>query len=131
MKNLLATFIFILLLTSVYSGALAQNTSTKAFMGTTISDTIPVPLRKQYKLKDNEGVQVRAVIENSSAQAAGIQVNDVLVQLNDSIIRSATKFVTMVQSYKVGDTVKLTLYRDGKKKVQPVLLKSRSSTAIK
>ncbi len=76
-------------------------------------------------MKDNEGLQVIAVSENSSAQAAGMQVTDVLMQLNDSIIKSATQFVSLVQSYKVGETVKLTFYRNGQKKIQPILLKAR------
>jgi serine protease Do len=125
MKNLFASVIFILLLTTVYSLTNAQSSTQKPFMGVTISDTIPSPIRKQYKLKDKEGVQVLAIIENSSAQGAGIQVNDVLVGVNDSTIRSTPQFIALVQSHKVGETIKLTLYREGKKKVQPVLLKPR------
>lgn len=128
MKNLMTVVIFILLLTSVFTTAVAQSSTLKPFMGVTISDTMPTSIRKQYKLKDNEGVRVLAISENSSAQKAGIQVKDVLFKLNDSIIRSTPQFIALVESYKVGATIIFTLYRNGKKKVQPVVLKYRIST---
>lgn len=115
MKNLVTVVIFILLLTSAITTAVAQSSTLKPFMGVTISDTMPTSIRKQYKLKDNEGVRVLALSENSSAQKAGIQVKDVLFKLNDSIIRSTPQFKALVESYKVGVTI-LTLYRNGKRR---------------
>ncbi len=88
-------------------------------------DTASTALRKQYKLKNNVGIIVKEVFANSPAQAAGLRVNDLIVQLNDSTVRASLQFVALVQSYKVGETVKLTFYRDGKKTVQPVLLVAR------
>jgi S1-C subfamily serine protease len=125
MRNRITHLIAIILFTAVFSAAHAQ-TGQKAFMGVTV-DTVTTPLRKQYKLKANQGILVKEVFPNSSAQAAGIQVNDVIVQLNDSTIRATPQFVALVQRYKAGDTVQLTLYRDGQKKVQPVVLKSRGT----
>jgi serine protease Do len=114
----------LLLAMLLFSAAHAQ-TGPKAFMGVTV-DTVTTPVRKQYKLKANQGLLVKEVIPNSSAQAAGIRVNDVIVQLDDSTIRATLQFVALVQRHKPGDTVRLTLYRDGKKKVQPVVLKPAS-----
>jgi serine protease Do len=115
-----------MLFTTVFSAVNVQ-TGQKPFMGVTV-DTVTTPLRKQYKLKANQGLLVMKVFPNSSAQVAGIRVNDVIVQLDDSTIRATPQFVALVQGYKAGDTVQLTLYRDGKKKVQPVVLKPRSKT---
>ena len=125
MRNRAAHLIAMLLFTAVFPAAHAQ-TGGKPFMGVTV-DTVTTPLRKQYKLKANQGILVMKVFPNSSAQAAGIRVNDVIVQLDDSTIRATPQFVALVQRYKAGDTVQLTLYRDGKKKVQPVLLKRQAN----
>jgi S1-C subfamily serine protease len=124
MRNRVTHLIAIMLLTAVFSAVRAQPGG-KPFMGVTV-DTVTTPLRKQYKLKANQGLLVLKVFPNSSAQAAGIRVNDVIVQLDDSTIRATPQFVALVQRHKAGDTVQLTLYRDGKKKVQPVLLKPRT-----
>lgn len=124
MRNRVTLLIALMLFTAVFSALRAQ-TGQKPFMGVTV-DTVTTPLRKQYKLKANQGLLVLKVFPNSSAQAAGIRVNDVIVQLDDSTIRATPQFVALVQRYKAGDTVQLTLYRDGKKKVQPVLLKPRT-----
>lgn len=40
-------------------------------------------MRKQYKLKANGGIRVMKVFPHASAQAAGIRVSDVIVQLDD------------------------------------------------
>jgi S1-C subfamily serine protease len=125
MRNRITHLFAMLLLTAVGAAVQAQP-GQKAFMGVTV-DTVTTPLRKQYKLKANQGILVKEVLPNSSALAAGIRVNDVIVQLDDSTIRATPQFVALVQRHKAGDTVKLTLYRDGKKRVLPVLLKSRSN----
>ena len=125
MRNRAAHLIAMMLFAAVFSAVHAQ-TDQKPFMGVTV-DTVTTPLRKQYKLKANQGILVMKVFPNSSAQAAGIRVNDVIVQLDDSTIRATPQFVALVQRYKAGDTVQMTLYRDGKKKVQPVVLKPRTS----
>jgi S1-C subfamily serine protease len=125
MRNRIMHLLPIILFTAVFSAARAQP-GQKAFMGVTV-DTVTTALRKQYKLKPNEGILVMKVFPNSSAEAAGIRVNDVILQLDDSTLRATPQFVALVQRHKAGDTVQLTLYRDGKKKVQPVLLKPRSS----
>jgi S1-C subfamily serine protease len=125
MKSLLINSLLLLLLMSAGFTATAQTPTQKAYMGVGV-DTVSTALRKQYKLKNNVGIIVREVFANSPAQAAGIRVNDVIVQLNDSTVRASQQFVSLVQRHKVGETVRLTFYRDGKKTVQPVLLVPRT-----
>ncbi len=125
LPNILFALFLLTFSTAVFSIARAQPRQ-KAFMGVTV-DTVTTALRKQYKLKPNEGILVTKVFPHSSAEAAGIRVNDVILQLSDTTLRATRQFVDQVQRHQVGDTVKLTLYRGGKKKVQPVLLKPRGS----
>jgi S1-C subfamily serine protease len=125
MKSLLINAFLLLLFTSSGFSAAAQSAVGKAYMGIGV-DTASTALRKQYKLKNNVGIIVKEVFANSPAQAAGLRVNDLIVQLNDSTVRASLQFVALVQSYKVGETVKLTFYRDGKKTVQPILLIPRT-----
>ena len=60
------------------------------------------------------GVYVVEVIENSAAQAAGIMAGDLFVSIDDIIVESFESMSTTLSSYKVGDTINITLNRDGK-----------------
>ncbi len=54
------------------------------------------------------------VIPGSPADKAGIQENDIITQLNGQTIDENNSLVSLLQKYKPGDTVSLTLLRKGK-----------------
>lgn len=72
---------------------------------------IGVLLNPAYDKTTGEGVLIDEVLPESAAQKAGLQMGDILLQLNDTPIDSHEKLVTTVATYKVGDIVKLTYKR--------------------
>jgi S1-C subfamily serine protease len=59
------------------------------------------------------GVIVYSVVEGAPADKAGIQRGDVLLEVDDQKITEMTQVQSIIASHKVGDVVKIIVYRDG------------------
>ena len=59
-----------------------------------------------------QGAVVRAVEDNSPAKEAGMQVGDIIVEVDGAIISSYTELTKKVAEYKEGDTLAIKVYRD-------------------
>ena len=57
------------------------------------------------------GAVVSQVNDNSNAQRAGIQVGDVIVEINNQKITSSTELVSYIQTCKENDTLTVKVYR--------------------
>lgn len=69
-----------------------------------------------------DGAQVQNVVGGGPAARAGIHEADVLVAVGDRAVRSADELVVAVRSHQVGDTLPVTLLRDGKRMTVDVTL---------
>ena len=58
-----------------------------------------------------KGVYVVNVEENSPAEKAGMQVGDIIVDVNDNVITSTTELAAQVADCKAGDVLKIKVYR--------------------
>ena len=77
--------------------------------------------------EDNEkGALVLEVRDSSPAKKSGIQKGDILQKVNDKKIKDAVDLTEIIRSFRPGTKVKVTLLRDGKKKVLEVNLVSRN-----
>ena len=59
------------------------------------------------------GVLVASVSEASGAYAAGIQAGDVITAVNGEAVYSVSDINVIKNTFRVGDTLTLTIYRDG------------------
>lgn len=88
-------------------------------------------LASQLGLAPGVGLLVTYVATNSPAANAGLQKNDVLVELNGQPLVLPGQLRKMVQVRKEGDTVKLVFYRGGKKQTaSATLAKAPASLAL-
>ncbi len=69
------------------------------FTQSNVSDVLP------------NGAIVSNVNENSNAKRGGIQVGDVIVEVNDTQISSSTDLVNFIQKCKENDTLNVKVYR--------------------
>lgn len=60
------------------------------------------------------GVLITEVIEGGSAQQAGLQANDVITSINDTVVSSYADLSKILDTKLIGDVVKVTINRDGK-----------------
>jgi len=85
----------------------------KAYMGIT-PQTMTAQMAQQYRYDVSEGVFVCSVDPDSAADKAGLKLGDVITKMDDKDIASCEDLVAAKKSYSAGDTVTLTVYREGK-----------------
>ena len=60
-----------------------------------------------------KGASIQQITKDSPAEKAGLQVNDIITQLNEKPITGASDLVSIVGESQPGDVLKLTVYRKG------------------
>ena len=85
----------------------------KAYMAIT-AGTMTQQMAAQYKINATEGVFVYSVEDGGAGDEAGLKLGDVITKLNDTQITSMEDLSAAKKGFKAGDTVTLTVLRDGK-----------------
>lgn len=80
----------------------------RPYLGVTVGDAT------QYDANLPAGAYVSEVQDGFAAQKAGIQPGDVIVGLGGSVVNSRTELTDALSVYQAGDTVSVTVYREGK-----------------
>ena len=85
-------------------------------------------LKQAYDLSSASGAWIKgstselAVINGSPADKAGLKEGDIIVKVNGENVDSDNPLAARLGKYQVGDTVELTVVRDGKEQVLKVTL---------
>ncbi|MBX3007945.1 MAG: trypsin-like peptidase domain-containing protein [Melioribacteraceae bacterium] len=73
--------------------------------------TIDENLAKTYGLKSNRGVIITQVSQNSPAQKAGIQVEDIILGIDNYKITDENTLISVINEYRTDDTIELKILR--------------------
>lgn len=95
----------------------------RGYLGITITD-LDNELSEELNLDITQGVVIQNVLEGSAAEYAGLLPYDVITRIDDREVKSSPQLQEIVGSAKVGDTLNLTVNRNGKSKDFPVRLKN-------
>lgn len=76
-------------------------------------------------LDEEAGVTITDVSPDSPAEEAGLQVGDIILSLDDTAIESGQALITALQDYAPGDSVTLTINRDGEEQDVALTLGTR------
>lgn len=76
--------------------------------------SIDAGIAKYYNLKNTSGVIVTKVESNSPAAKSGIQVGDVILEINGSKINNEDTIVYLLHQARTNDTLKLKIQRNNK-----------------
>lgn len=112
-------------------GVLEKGKIERAYIGVNYIAITP-DVAEQYKLPVKKGAYVvsdensSAVISGSPADKAGIKDKDIIVKVNDIEVGDKGSVASLVAEYKPGDTIELTLLRDGKQTTVRVTLAAYS-----
>ena len=86
-----------------------------------------------YNLETKRGAYVApsqngqaSIVSDSPAAKAGIKAKDIIVKINDIAIDEKNSLVSVLGRFAVGDTVKLTVIRDGKEMTVDIKLEAAS-----
>jgi serine protease Do len=89
----------------------------------------PQDLDQAYQdaLGAKQGVVVNTVEKDQAAAKAGVQRLDVITAVEGQAVNSQDELIAAVASRRAGDTIKLTIFRDGKTITLPVTLGDRKA----
>lgn len=73
------------------------------------------------------GAKVAVVTNGGAAEAAGIQTGDVITKLDGKVLADSTELVVGIRAHAPGDTVDLTVVRNGDTVKVPLTLKSSTN----
>lgn len=85
---------------------------------------------KALKLKDDSGIEVIKVDEDSPALKAGLKVDDVVLEVDGKSVLDHEQFQMIIGELQPGTKVKLTIWRGGAKKTVAATLAARPDTAF-
>lgn len=85
---------------------------TGSFLGIGVQE-IDSKRAKEIGLKEEYGVEITRVEENSPASKAGLQKGDVVLEYNGQRVEGTEQFIRLVRETPVGRTVKLLVFRGG------------------
>ncbi|MBI5613885.1 trypsin-like peptidase domain-containing protein [Candidatus Gottesmanbacteria bacterium] len=74
-----------------------------------------------------EGAYVIEVVSDSPADKGGVKVEDIITKIDDSRLSGKTELAEVISKKKPGDTVTLTVWRDGKEVTLKVTLTTQDS----
>lgn len=80
---------------------------------------------RQLGVQSDEGLIIREVVDRSAAQYAGLLPNDVILSVNGKQMNKFEDLKRVVDYSKVGDTLDISILREGKKLNLPVRLSKK------
>jgi S1-C subfamily serine protease len=93
----------------------------RPYLGVSVSDVDQV-IQAEYHLSVSSGVWIKQVNSGTPAEAAGLQANDVIVQISNAAVHNTSELSTVLLEYKPGTTVPVTIYRGSQQMILHVTL---------
>ncbi len=87
--------------------------------------TINESIAKYFKLKNAEGVIITDVAPDSPADKAGLQVADIILEMNKVKINDDVTLINLLHTYKTNDAVSFKILRKGKTLTKTMILEPK------
>lgn len=85
---------------------------TRGWLGVTLQD-LPEDLADYFGIKDKKGALVTDVIEGDPAHRAGIELKDIIIEINGMMIESRRSLLKTIATISVGEIVNIKVLREG------------------
>jgi len=95
-------------------------------LGISAVDVLDDATASRYNV-EKQGVYIYSITDGSAADKAGLMVGDCILKFGDTQITSKDVLSNAIASHKVGDEVKITVYRDGREQVLTAVLQENTS----
>jgi hypothetical protein len=99
----------------------AQDLPRRPFLGV-VMESINEETKRRLNLPEAQGVLIRTVVPQSTAEAAGLQKDDVLLKISGKTINSTAEAVALIRQSPTGTMLEFQVWRQGKRitKRQPL-----------
>ncbi len=95
---------------SIVESIIEKGYYSKPYLGVGVVD-----VSREYQIYGlPQGAAIQTITEGGPADAAGLQVGDIITKFGDTKITGRTDLSTAIARCKIGDTITLTVYRKGK-----------------
>src|SRR5690606_30418373 len=98
-------------------------------LGVVIQDLVPDLAAALNIDRDQRGVVIAEVQSGSSADKAGLLAGDVVVSVDGRAVDTAARLRNEIGARRIGDTIKITVLREGKTRSVPVKIGSVQAVA--
>ena len=98
----------------------------RAYLGVNVA-TMDSHIAKEAGVPFAQGVLIASLDPEGSAAQAGVQENDVVTKANGKIVTTTSELMELIGRSKVGETLTLSVIREGDSREIPVRLKTRSN----
>ena len=115
---------------SIMEQLISFGSVSRGLLGVSINDVSP-EIATTYKLHDNSGALVMVVSPDSSAEHAGIRVDDVITTINGTHVRDSGSLRNAIGLLRPGDQVKVGLVREGKETTVTATLGASTAATAK
>jgi len=99
---------------------------TPAFLGVSTQSITPA-LARERSLNLSSGAYVAKVTAGSAAKEAGLEVGDVITEIEGSKISDSTDVLTAIREHRPGDSISIVISRNGDKQTLRATLTDRPS----
>jgi len=96
-----------------------QGRVVRGYLGVVIQN-VDAKLAKSFDLPDTHGALVASVAKGTPAEKAGLKEGDFIVAVDGKAVRNVNELRNRVAQIKPGTAVKLSIYRDGRKRTVTV-----------
>ena len=103
----------------IYKGLIENGKISRPFVGIAGIDLDEATAIRNGLTK---GIYVDSVVENSSAEKAGIQAGDIIIKFDGQSVSTMDELTAIKDTKKVGDTVEVVFYRGNKEKTVTLTL---------
>lgn len=100
----------------------------RGLLGVNIYDITP-DIAEAYGIDETKGAMVSQVVPESAADKAGVQAGDIIRKVDGKAVDDANALRNTIGLKRSGETVKLEIFRDGKKRTLKAKLGEQAVTA--
>ncbi|MFK8102053.1 MAG: S1C family serine protease [Saprospiraceae bacterium] len=111
------------LMTKIANDIIKFGSFQRAFLGIDIQE-LDNELATDLGINITQGIVVQSLMDGGSAQYAGVLPKDVIIKVDRKVVKSVPQLQELIGRATVGQTITLTVNRNGKVKEIPVRLKA-------
>jgi serine protease Do len=94
---------------------LEKGSVTRGYLGLQVAQSFEAADAERLGLSRAQGALVEKVYNDTPAAAAGLRANDVVLEVDSTVVRNENHFINMISGLPIGQRIRLQVWRDRQK----------------